>query len=50
MYFDNLDEVDGLLDLEKLKSGHEYLKNMNKEDITMEHFFDKFIKVLYMYS
>ena len=50
LYFDNLEEVDSLLDLEKLKSGHEYLKNMYKEDITMEHFFDKFIKVIYMYS
>jgi len=50
LYFNNLDEVDSLLDLEKLKSGHEYLKNMYKEDITMEHFFDKFIKVLYMYN
>jgi hypothetical protein len=50
LYFNSLVEVDGLLNLDNLKSGHEYLKNMNKEDITMEHFFDKFIKVLYMYN
>jgi hypothetical protein len=50
LYFDNLDQVNDLLDIEKIKSANEYLKNMNKEDITMEYFIDKFIKCLFMYN
>jgi hypothetical protein len=50
LYFDNLDEVNDLLDIQKIKSANEYLKNMNKEDITMNYFIYKFINVLYKYS
>ena len=50
LYFDNLDQVNDLLDIEKIKSAYEYLENMNKEDITMEYFIDKFIKCLFMYN
>ena len=50
LYFDNLDQVESLLDIEKLKSATKYLENMNKEDITMEYFIENFIKVLYQYS
>jgi hypothetical protein len=49
LYFDNLDEVNNLLDIENIKSASDYLKNMNKEDITMEYFINKFTKCLLRY-
>ena len=50
LYFNNLDDVDSFLDIEKITIATEYLKNMNKEDITMEYFVNKFIKILYKYN
>lgn len=50
LYFDNLEEVNDLLQFEKIRETQLYLKNMNKEDISMEFFKNKFIEVLYNYS
>jgi len=49
LYFDNLDEVNDLCNMGKIKKATEYLQNMNKEDISMEYFVRMFTNVLNKY-
>jgi hypothetical protein len=44
LYFTNLNEINGLLNIENITKAHEYLKKMDKTDITMDYFI-KDIKV-----
>ena len=46
LYFDNLDEVNDLCNIDKIKKANEYLQNMNKEDISMEYFIRIFTNIL----
>ena len=46
LYYNNLDEVDNLiLDENKIHEAHLYLKNLDKSDISVEHFIKKFINI-----
>jgi hypothetical protein len=42
LYFDRLDEVAGLMEVDKLTVAHQYLRNMNKERFTLEYFIRAF--------
>jgi hypothetical protein len=42
LYFDTLEQVDGLLTLDKLTAAHNYLAAMNKEQFTLEYFVKAF--------
>jgi FkbM family methyltransferase len=44
LYFTNLYEVESLLTKEKINEAHEYLKNMDKTDLTFDHFYKSLIK------
>ena len=46
LYFDNLNQVYDLLHLDNIKKSHEYFKNMDKSDITMDYFLKKMINNL----
>jgi hypothetical protein len=43
LYYDNLDEVNELLDLNNIVKAHEYLTTLNKERFTIENFIKKII-------
>jgi hypothetical protein len=46
LYFTNLDEINDLLNINNLRNAHEYLKNMDKTDITMNYFIKEIINHL----
>ena len=50
LYFDNLDEVYELLDINNIKKGFEYLKIMDKKDIQIDYFIEKLINTLNLRS
>ena len=41
LYFDNLKEIDDLLDIRKIKEAHLYLKKMDKKKFKIEMFANK---------
>lgn len=43
LYFDHLDEVAGLMAIDKLAAAHRYLKLMNKEKFTIDYFMRTFV-------
>jgi len=43
LYFDHLDEVAGLMAIDKLATAHRYLKCMNKEKFTIDYFMRAFV-------
>ena len=38
LYYENLDEISGLITLEKIADAYDYLYNMNKEKLTIDYF------------
>jgi len=46
LYFNKESEINDLLTNEKIKAAHEYLKNLNKDDLKIESFVKKFIEIL----
>ena len=49
LYFTNLNEVNDLLTLEKITKAHNYLKEMNKSDLTIEYFYKKLLSEIQIY-
>jgi hypothetical protein len=47
LYFNNLDEVANLLTNEKILEAHLYLKNINKDDLSMDYFAKQLINITY---
>ena len=51
LYYEKLSKVDELINNnDKLLSAHIYLKNMNKQDISYEHFVRRLININHKYS
>jgi hypothetical protein len=46
LYFTELDQVNNLLEFDNIKKAHEYLKNMDKMDISMNYFIKSMINNL----
>ena len=47
LYFKKLDEVNNLLSNDNIELAHNYLKNMNKDDITIEYFTKQLFNIHY---
>lgn len=47
LYFNSLDEVPNLLDVGKIKEAHDYLVNLNKEDLSISYFLKKINTIIY---
>jgi hypothetical protein len=46
LYFDTLDEVNGLLTTDKLRAAHKYLASMKKDTFTMKYFVTRFANMI----
>ena len=46
LYFTELDQVNNLLDFNNIKKAHEYLKNIDKSDISIDYFIKNLINNL----
>jgi hypothetical protein len=46
LYYSNEDEINNLLNDNKIIEAYQYLKNLNKEELTMNYFIKKFIFVI----
>ena len=46
LYFDTLDQIEGLLTIDRLTAAHKYLASMDKEKFTMEYFVRRFTDTL----
>ena len=47
LYFDTLEDVPNLLNIEKIKQAHEYLVNLNKEELSIDFFLKKINTIIY---
>ena len=46
LYFDNLDEIDSLLNIDNIEKAYNYLKNLNKDYLDINNFKKKFIDII----
>ena len=47
LYFNNLNEIDNLLEEKNIIKSHEYLKNMDKSKFELNYFASKIINIMY---
>jgi hypothetical protein len=50
LYFDTLDNVPSLLNVDKIKEAHEYLVNLNKEELSIDFFLKKINTIIILLS
>jgi hypothetical protein len=50
LYFNNINEVPTLMKIENIMRAHKYLKNMNKEDITLVRFVTDLFNIAYKHN
>jgi hypothetical protein len=47
LYFDTLEDVPNLLNIDKIQQAHEYLVNLNKEELSIDFFLKKINTIIY---
>jgi hypothetical protein len=50
LYFENLSDVNNLMQIDNIINAHNYLKNINKQDLTLSHFTSKLYEIVSRYN
>ena len=46
LFYDSINDVKNLLTMKYIEKGHDYLKNLNKTELKLETFVNKFINIV----
>jgi hypothetical protein len=50
LYFENLSDIQNLMQIDNITNAHNYLKNINKQDLTLSHFTSKLYEIVSRYN